>query len=270
MRQRPLVRNQNRFFSRTLFYFVCFVFFGAVAYVAVFSPYLEITQITIEGNESIPSEKILSNLESVLSGKYFDAVSRNNLIFCQKNRMAREMLENYKKIRSVEIKKKFPSSLMINIVERRPNIAIKSGEKIFLLDENVQAYDYYDFEIHPDLLVLNDESKKEIAMYSYPLETGYARYLLDMRKSLREDLGIEIENEISTPSVISNYVRVRTKESWDIYFSLDIPLEKAIGVLGAAFSKEISDEQKKDLEYLDLRINNKVFYKLKEGSESEI
>ncbi|EKD46470.1 MAG: hypothetical protein ACD_67C00227G0001, partial [uncultured bacterium] len=49
----------------------------------------------------------------------------------------------------------------------------------------------------------------------------------------------------------------------EIYFSMQFPLESAIDSLKVVLSKEIPEEKRGDVEYIDLRDENKVFYKFK-------
>jgi len=55
---------------------------------------------------------------------------------------------------------------------------------------------------------------------------------------------------------------VKTQQGTDFLFSTQFPLENAIQTLEITLKKGVDDEQK-GFEYIDLRSENKVFYKLK-------
>ena len=74
--------------------------------------------------------------------------------------------------------------------------------------------------------------------------------------------------EYETPNRMSGDLKVETTEGWKIYLSKDMGLENEIFMLKAILDKKINGDQRKDLEYIDLRINDKAFYKFKDGTSS--
>jgi cell division septal protein FtsQ len=92
-------------------------------------------------------------------------------------------------------------------------------------------------------------------------------YIVEIREKLSE-INIEVENNFNTNSFISKDIRVKTKEGWEIYFNENVSLEKEIEMLKVVLNNKIEESQRKDLEYIDLRIDNKIYYKFREGSDS--
>ena len=68
-------------------------------------------------------------------------------------------------------------------------------------------------------------------------------------------------------SRFADELRVKTKGGWQIYFGTRIPLEASLEALQLLFEKELPEERHGDLEYIDLRTENRVFYRYKEGIE---
>jgi hypothetical protein len=101
------------------------------------------------------------------------------------------------------------------------------------------------------------------------LGQNYIGYILGIREKLKSGLNLETEDTFETPNLISNDIRVKTKEGWEIYFNEDISLDKEMEMLKAVLANEINSDQRSNLEYIDLRIDNKVFYKL-QNSDSNI
>jgi len=59
-------------FSRFLFWILFLGFAGVSGYLLLFSPFLEMEAVSVEGNQNIASEEIVSRVNEVLSGKYMD------------------------------------------------------------------------------------------------------------------------------------------------------------------------------------------------------
>jgi hypothetical protein len=101
------------------------------------------------------------------------------------------------------------------------------------------------------------------------LEADKVSYLLKMREQLKENLGLEIEKEIKTPQFISGDLRVKTIEGWMIFFDMNITLQKELNMLKVVLDEKVGGENRSNLEYVDLRTDNKVYYKLKKTEEAE-
>jgi len=248
-------------------------FLGVSIYTLFFSPFLEITAINISGNKSIKEELILEKINPQISGKYLNYINKDNLLLIRTGKIKKDILESFKIIRSVETKRKFPSGLEVQIFEREPKLVFCGAGECFILDENEEAYDRYALNEEGgknNFIVLTDESAKKINLGDFVLEKNYMEYILEIRDKLKEKTDLEIENNFMTPSLISKDIRVKTKEGWEIYFNQDISLEKEGEMLKAILDKKVEKDQRADLEYVDLRIDNKVFYKFKDGTASQI
>lgn len=81
--------------------------------------------------------------------------------------------------------------------------------------------------------------------------------ILKIKKDLRENLKIEIKD---FTIVSERRLNVRTDENWEIYFSLEKDTTLELTKLKVLLEKEIPLEQRRNLEYIDLRFE-KIFYK---------
>ncbi len=68
----------RRKISRFLFWLLFSGFLAICVYVLLFSPFLDITKISVEGNQDIPSEDIESVVGRGLEGKYFGIFPKAN------------------------------------------------------------------------------------------------------------------------------------------------------------------------------------------------
>ena len=264
-------RHKKFSFNRLLFMIISILFLGVSGYVVFFSYFLEINSISINGNESVSKDLILEKINPQISGEYLGFIRKNNLLLIRTRKIKNDTLNDFKIIRDIKIKRKFPDSLKIDISERHPQLVFCGAGNCFLIDEKREAYDNFNIngENKNNFIILTDEGCKGINLSDFIAEPNYFEYILGIREGLN-GLGLEVENDFQTVSFISKDIRVKTKEGWKVYFNENVPLEKEIGMLKIVLDNKINSDQRKDLEYVDLRIDNKIFYKFREGTPSRI
>ncbi|MFZ2976135.1 MAG: FtsQ-type POTRA domain-containing protein [Candidatus Moraniibacteriota bacterium] len=249
---------------------------------------MEIKSIEVTGNNYVNNNSILDKINPEVSGKYLDIIKKNNLILIRVGKIKKDIKNEFKIIREIKIKRKFPEKLIVSIIERRPQMVFCSADKCFILDENGEAYDNYFSNEENDknnFITLNEESPREIGLGEIILEKDYMNYALGIKQELLEKLEIEADNHFRVTSLISGDIIVKTKEgpprvdersfsrvetSWEIYFNENINLEKEIEMLKVVLENKIEKNQRQDLEYIDLRIDNKIYYKFRDGTLSQL
>ena len=238
-----------------------------------FSSFLWVTTIKINGEKYINESAIADQVKPEIDGKIWKIINRNNLFLANGKKIEKKLTEKFRQIRSVEIVKKFPNELDVRVIEREPTVLFQATNGWFLLDENSIAYDTADPEATElqkyELARFSDGDGKTVNLGETVLNQAYQNYLLGISNGMKEDIKIEIEKDFQTPSLISDDIRAKTKEGWGIYFNENIPLNKEMKMLNIVLDKEITESQRLDLDYIDLRIDNKVYYKFKDGTPEE-
>lgn len=254
--------------GKIFFYLLALVFLGTVVYFFFFSSYLAVNSIEIKGTQKIDSEKVKNAFTEKISGKFLEVVPKNNLLIISKNSMEKYLSDKFNRIENLEIKKTFPEKVIISIKEKQFQLIFAAGENKYLIDEKGSAWPKNDFELdgseEENLILLADESGKAIENPKAVLEVDFIKYVLAVRKGIQKETGIEISRNFYSPRLISGDLKVETKEGWKIYFNQEISLEKSLKILKSVLDdNRIKKEDVANLEYLDLRINNKVYYKFK-------
>ena len=81
--------------------------------------------------------------------------------------------------------------------------------------------------------------------------------ILDIHSGLIDlEIGTDFINIVS-----DKRVDVETLEGWDIYFNLKDKISSQVLNLGLVLKEKISSEARRNLEYVDLRFGNQVYYK---------
>lgn len=259
--------------SRLLFFFLAVAFGGVVTYVFLFSPLPRIETIIVSGTKIISDKDVSNFTQEILGGKYGGIVPRNNLVLAAGNKIEGRLLDNFRRAEKMTVKKIFPHTLWVEVAERRALLIWCVREKCFLVDERGTAYAEADFESaeirENNLVILIDEGGNEILSGTKIMDADFASFLIGLRERLRNDLGIEIKKEYRTPRTISGDVRAETEKGWKIFFNRELGIGSQLETLGLILNKTLSEEQVEKLEYVDLRTENKVYYKLRDEEKKE-
>jgi cell division septal protein FtsQ len=247
---------------------------GVVIYLLFFSGYLAVVDIRVNGQENIGADEIKKEITGQLEGKYGEIVSKNNLLLVKPGAWENILKEKFKKIEQVEIKRKFPSGLDVNISERKLALIFCVKEKCFILDDRGEVFEEIGRESaefqNSDLPVLRDTSDREIVFNEKAIDPSRISFINNIKNKLKNELDIGLERELNTPNRISGDIRAVTSEGWNIFFGADVEAQKEVDMLKAVLGEKIPRETRGNLEYIDLRVENKVFYKFKEGAQEEM
>lgn len=260
-------------FFRLIFYFLSLSFLGVAVYVLFFSPFLKINRIALEGIQELEYQDVLDDINSFLKGRYFGVIPRNNIILVSPKIIGKHLTGRFKKIRQAEIKKIFPDALEIKIQERKSLLVLCSGGPCYIVDEKGYAFNGVDLESSQvkenNLIKIVDLNAKLVDLEQKVLDESYVRFALDLKDKLAKDAGIEIFDEGYTNPRISGDIQVKTREGWDIYFNTAAPLDKSIKNLKIFLEENKNFRENNKLEYIDLRVKNKIYYKIKQEEKKE-
>ena len=264
-------KESNRIVMRIIFYILTILFASVVVYLLFFSAQMKVNTITITGTQELDSGEIQQKIQESLQGNHLKFIPKNNFLFISQRGIEKQIKDEYKKIRSVTIVKKFPDTVNIEIDERKGLLVwCRNAESCFLLDENGIAYSAADFNspelTQNNLLQINDNSAAEVLLGDKIIADDYEKYLLAIADLLK-NIGVEIEGQYSTPSRMSQEIQVRSMKGFTLNFSTQFELDSALKTLAVILKKEIPEDIQGNLAYIDLRSENKVFYKLNTAPE---
>ncbi|MCD6149329.1 FtsQ-type POTRA domain-containing protein [bacterium] len=272
-RKRKKEKEKRSVFFRMAFYFLLIAFAGVTVYIFMFSPFLQINYVELRGVEELEYEKVSKELSCLLDGKYLGFISRNNFILISERKIKNHLTEKFKKISEVEVEKKFPDTVKVRIVERKSLLLWCSGGPCYIIDEKGRAYSGADFESpeikENNLIRLEDASAKPVNLGEKVLGEDYINFILELTEEIKKEALADISGEYQTACRAAEDVRIKTAAGWDIYFSSKVPAKQSARTLKTFLEKEMGEEKRKNLEYVDLRVENKVYYKFKDLGENK-
>lgn len=105
------------------------------------------------------------------------------------------------------------------------------------------------------LKITNFESEPKLG--ERIIEKEKLSQILEIQSGLRD-----LKNEIVLVEVVnSQRINVKTFEGWQVYFNSQNNISEQIFNLNLVLKEKISPEKRRNLEYIDLRFGNQVYYK---------
>lgn len=248
---------KNRFFW---LFTLIFILFGGIFYFASFSRFFQVEGSEISGNEKVSSES-LENILNKEIGKKILFFSSKSIFLVNLSKIKERILQEFPQIANVNLKRNFPNKISIQIEERKP-VAIfcqaEQEENCFLIDEEGVIID--------SVIIINSENlklTKIIGDIESPdlgtkvIERNYLDSILEIQRKLSENQKLEIEEFIPSRKKLT----VRTSENWQIFFDPSGDISDQILNLTILLKEKIPPENRGNLEYIDLRFENKIYFK---------
>jgi len=252
--------KRKKIFLKIIIFFLLFLILTAGIILSLYIPKLRIQKIAVEGAEILNIDKIISNIFNSLNGRHFFLIPKNNILVASKKEISKNILNSFPRIRDVSLGKDFPSGLSVKIKERQSTALLCRGEnknECAYIDENGFVFEkapYFSGEIFLKFFderdVGNSISDRQL------LSEEQFNGLIDFKNYLLKE-NIKIININLKKDGI---YELRTSEDWIILLNERNDFRIAFENFKTAFDSLIKEEQN-NLEYIDLRFGNKVFYK---------
>lgn len=249
-KKKPIFRN---------FYFwlaiLLIIFVSGLFCLSVFWEKIQVGEIKISGNQKIESEEIRKIVSENITWKIFFKETKS-ILFIRKNKLKKDILNFFPGIEEVKINRNFPDILIIGVKEREP-YAIFCDRECFLIDKKGVIFKKEDGPINDWPIISFLEDSGDIFLGSKVVEKDFFDILESIQKTLKDELKIDII-EVATDG--NKRLNIKTNEGWEAYFNLGENTDLQVLKLNLLLKEEISPEERKGLEYIDLRFT-RVYYK---------
>jgi len=271
-KRRSKNEKNPRTWKQYFFIFVVVLFVGGVAYMLLGSSLLRVRQFDTQGTKRVDKNNIIKVIEQEINGNIMTYIQKNNYFFVNNNKIVESILAD-KRIKNVQITKKFPDKMIIEI-EEYDKVAIwctdMTMQTCFVLDgdtviKQVMMKDAIVTE--NDHFIIVDETHREVSIGERVMAADYIKKIEALGSELVYVLNVEIKQPSTVASRGSNEVRFMTDEGWYIIVDLAHELDEIFDIAKLFVKKVDLPSRRPDLEYVDMRFPEKIFYKMKEGVE---
>ena len=238
------------------------MFLCTLGYLLFFSRETEVKDVFFVGNETISLETLEMTVLGTISGEYFSILPRNNFFLLPKDALIRNMEDLSPKIKSVTIRRIFPSKIEAHVLERPVVVVLRSASENFLLNENGSV------SYHPNLSVVSgesfsflvhDEEGRSVAVDDIVTEAGTVSFIGDFVQKFESRFGKTLSHEVWVPSRFSGELSFHAEEGFDILLDSHFKADDILTTLQAAMERGIAEEDRSRLSRIDLRTENRVY-----------
>lgn len=233
----------------------------------IFSPFIEISSISIEGNREISSIEIKNSLENLFSEKYFGVFPKGSFFLVNQKGISGAIRNVSNRLQVISVEKRFPASVKVKLNELKAEIAWCSGGVCYFVDKGGLVYAGSNMSeedlCNSGFLVLVDDSAQPVDKGKKMIDSDFIQFLEDTAKLVIDDLGLQIAGSFHTPGESSSEASVPVAEGWILKISSEYPKNEAKKIIQTLFERDLNEETRKNLEYLDLTVKNKIYYKFR-------
>ena len=294
--------KKHRFLKFCLVLAAFFILGAGAIYLLFFSPALKIKSIEISGAKNIEPVKIKKIVEQILQEKILSKISRNNFILLPQNKIVDAVLSSSPEIKTVKLGKKLTDRLLkVEIVEREPSLiwchilsptpAINStstssiatskiisnnsdsvfnptitapeADKCFFMDSEGFVFKEAPILSGGRWPTVYDQTGREIGLAQSVVSVKILNFILEVKKEIAA-AGLNLGDFVIKSYSLGD-LEIIASDGWLVYLDLNYPVQTQISALKRTLDEDLKNNQNL-LEYIDLRVPNRVYYKLK-GAE---
>lgn len=232
--------------------YICILLVAIYAVLA--SNIFRINNIEVSGNQTLSSENIKSQVKTIIAGSSIN----QNIIFVPSSGVEKQLKKDNYQIADVRLERIPFNTIKVTITEQKPSILWKSGNSLSIITENGRGFvGEPNDELKSNLPTVEDLSNLPVKEGDKVVSQEFIVFVNDANKLLSQN-GVAI----STMQVeeTTTELTVITKDGYKIRFDTTRPFSEQLSDLNAVLDS-LKKQGKKITQYIDLRINGKVFYR---------
>lgn len=227
------------------------IFILFVVYALFFSGWFLIKGIDLSGNQEVSEEEIKKTVRPF-----------SNILFSSSQKIESSLKENFPIIAQAKINKNFFNKYLNIRIDERKTVGIwcRSGHN------QCFYFDKYGFLFKPAsrfsgeaLLAIEDNRGKNFNLADTFDEKELIKKMNSAKNILDELKLVAYNNFFLTPGSFEFWIK--TKEGWYIYLDKESDIPTQLVALKKFLEEKLPGDRRKDLQYIDLRVNNRIYYK---------
>ena len=185
-----------------------------------------------------------------------------NIFFVQTKVLESDIMGAVPQVRSVHVVRKLPGTIKAIVQEKTPVMLLLSNQQYYFVDADGVAYEEARLDTLPGVVlptVKNNDVTATVTLGAAVVTPLFVSFLQKVQNELPEKINSEVA-EIRIPSLSAREMHVVLNTNWQIRFDVMRSAERQFDILQQIIAA-MSDEEKASLEYIDLRVPNRVYYR---------
>lgn len=234
---------------------------GGIFYALFFSGWIAVTDVAINQRSFVSDDEIRQQVAGYLNEKKWGLMPRtSNIFLADATKIQSLLLEKFPVFKEVAVRKKYFHGLIITGVAREA-VGIWCFQKqneCFYFDRKGIIFDRAADSSGTLFLMVQDEAGGVRKMGEPAAESEMMEWIFQLRKNL-DQAKIGLARMIIPEEQFR--VNIKTTEGWETYFSTRDELGSQIKALTVFLANRVSFEQRAQLQYIDVRIPQRVYFR---------
>ena len=191
-----------------------------------------------------------------------------NMFWLQTPILEQKILLAVPQVRDVHIVRTLPDTLKIVVQEKTPLLLLLSQRTYYFVDEAGIAYEEARLETLPGTIlpiVKNSDEEAQLTLGAPVVDKKFIQFLQFVNKQLPEVAGAQVI-ETRIPSLAAREVHFYLDNNWIIKLDVTRDPGGQLRTLKSLLESTIAADRRPSIEYIDLRIPQRVYYKLKQAA----
>lgn len=186
-----------------------------------------------------------------------------NIFFIPTDTLEQSIIAALPQVRTVYVARKLPGTVKAIIQEKVASLLLLSKGKYYFVDAQGIAYEEARLETLPGTIlpiVKNNDTNSQVTVGIPVVAKSFVEFVTYMEKELPAATGGTIA-EIRIPSLSAREVHLLLSNNWVIRFDVTRSADVQLATLQKLLAGTISPDEQKKLDYIDMRIPDRVYYK---------
>ena len=233
----------------------------SIFYLLLFSKFFQISHIKVSGYKSVDNASVENIVWNHSYKNFFSAgivnIDTQSIFILSKESLSRKIKSTFPIIKNIKIKKSLPNLVDLVIEERTPFAVFCQNENnsCFAIDEEGVIFEKIE-SIPENTMTLRISSQKDISLGEQAILQKTINSVSKIRENLKNNFKIDVRDV-----TISQTIDVKTFEGWTVYFDAESDIDSQITKMNALLSGEITESERKNIEYVYLQYKDRAYYK---------
>lgn len=170
-------------------------------------------------------------------------------------------------VRTLQVTRSLPSTIKIIVQEKQPSLLLVSNGSYYFVDDQGIPYEEAHLDTLPGIVlptVHNADDKAKVTIGVAVVAPEFVDFVEYVQQHLPEYINAQVAR-IQIPSLAAREVHFVMDTNWELKLDVTRDKEQQLNILKRLVTEMISEDELETLDYIDLRIPNRVYYKTRDA-----
>lgn len=281
----PLSKRKGIFELKPMRVINFFLLIGIIVflYFFIFSNFYNITDMQVAGNQVISTDDVLDITNQYLNQNSLFIFKHKNIFIFNKNALKKKINEVII-LSDLKVNKILPNTIKLTVTEKNSAVKWITNDKEYLVDNQGQIIKQYYLSATPAIfnlkqgntglniptesetaskfIKIRNLSNQTVKLGDFILKPENISFILNLQDKIK-DIDYLKFNEIEVPNAYPQYLNVNMSGGWQMQLNLQDSMSAQIYRLNLLIDQKIKKENLSNLQYIDLRLGESIYYLFK-------